>query len=196
LCRITPPTTPTPSRESPPPHDPLPIEELAAMSDVETERVDEPGDSTQSRNDRRVIGRIVLVELAVVLLIVIGIGGFIRGASAPDSADAAGSAQPAASPTVDLDDLPDATAGIYRYVADHAGHFTELPCYCGCEQGLGHRNLEDCFVNADGDWDAHASGCVVCTQEAIAAREQLDAGVTIGDVRQSIIDHFGPPPQA
>lgn len=163
------------------------------MSDVETQRVDEPTDSTQRRNDRRIIVRIVLAELAFVLLIVIGIGGFIRGASAPDPADAA---RPAASPTVGLDDLPDATAGIYRYAADHAGHFTEIPCYCGCEQSLGHRNLEDCFVNADGDWDAHAAGCAVCTQEAIAAREQLDAGITIGDVRQSIIDSFGPPPQA
>ena len=169
------------------------------MSDVETERVDEPGDSTHSRNDRRIVVRIVLVELAVVLLIVIGIGGFIRGASAPDPADAAGAAdaaQPAESPTADLADLPDATAGIYRYAAGHAGHFTELPCYCGCEQSLGHLNLEDCFVNADGNWDAHASGCAVCTQEAIAAREQLDVGITIGDVRQSIIDSFGPPPQA
>ena len=169
------------------------------MSDVETQRVDEPIDGTQNRNDRRIIVRIVLAELAVVLLIAIGIGGFIRGASAPDPADAAGAAdaaQPAESPTVALADLPDATAGIYRYAAGHAGHFTELPCYCGCEQGLGHLNLEDCFVNADGDWDAHAAGCVVCTQEAIAAREQLDAGITIGDVRQSIIDSFGPPPQA
>lgn len=169
------------------------------MSDIETERVDEPGGRTQSRNGRRDIVRIVLAELAVVLLIAVGIGGFIRGASAPDPADAAGAAgaaQPAESPTVDLDDLPDATAGIYRYAADHTGHFTQLPCYCGCEQGLGHLNLEDCFVNADGDWDAHASGCAVCTQEAIAAREQLDAGITIGDVRQSIIDRFGPPPQA
>jgi hypothetical protein len=178
--------------------DPLPVEERAAMRDVETDRVDEPGEGTESGNSW-VIVRIVLAELALVLLIAIGIGGFIRGASAPDPADAAepaDGARPAASSTVALADLPDATAGIYRYAAGHAGHFTELPCYCGCEQSLGHLNLEDCFVNANGDWDAHASGCAVCTQEAIAAREQLDAGITIGDVRQSIIDSFGPPPAA
>jgi hypothetical protein len=75
-------------------------------------------------------------------------------------------------------------------------HFADIPCYCGCDRGLGHRNLEDCFVNAAGDWDAHASGCGVCTAEAIAAREQLDAGIAIAEVRQSIIDRFGPPPAA
>jgi hypothetical protein len=169
------------------------------MSDAEAERVHEPGEGTERGNGRRVIVRIVLAELAVVLLIAVGISGFIRGASAPDPVDAAGPAdasRPAASPTVALADLPESTADVYRYAASHAGHFTELPCYCGCEQSLGHLNLEDCFVNADGDWDAHASGCAVCTQEAIAAREQLDAGIPIGDVRQSIIDRFGPAPAA
>ncbi len=163
------------------------------MSDVETQRADEPGDGTNSGNSRRIIVRIVVAELALVLAIAVGLAGFVRGAGAPDAAEAA---RPAAAPTVALAELPDATAGVYRYAAFHADHFAEIPCYCGCEQTLGHRNLEDCFVNADGDWDAHASGCAVCSQEALAAREQLDAGVAIGDVRQSIIDSFGPPPAA
>jgi hypothetical protein len=176
-----------------PPDGPLVLEEPAAMSDVGSDRADEPRKGIGGRNDRRIIVRIVLAELALVLLIAVGIGAFIRGAGAPDSADAA---RPAASPTVDLADLPDSMAGIYGYAADHAGHFADIPCYCGCEQSLGHLDLEDCFVSSDGDWDAHASGCAVCTQEAIAAREQLDAGIAIGDVRQSIIDSFGPPPAA
>ncbi len=153
------------------------------MSDMESDRAD----------DRRSIIRIALAELTLVLLIFVGVAALIRGASAPDPADAA---SVAATPTVELTALPEATADVYRYAADHAGHFTEIPCYCGCDIGLGHRNLEDCFVNAAGDWDAHASGCAVCTAEAVAAREQLDAGVAIGDVRQSIIDRFGPPPEA
>ncbi len=163
------------------------------MTDVETQRAEEPAKGTRNGNGRRTIVRIVLAELAFLLAIAIGLAGFVRGASGLDIPDAP---RAAATPTVDLADLPDATARIYSYAADHAGHFAEIPCYCGCEQGLGHRNLEDCFVNAAGDWDAHASGCAVCTDEAIAAQKQLDAGIAIGDVRQSIIDSFGPPPAA
>lgn len=163
------------------------------MSNMEAERGDEPGDGTENGNDRWSIVRITLAELSLVMLIFVGVAALIRGASAPDPADAAPAA---ASPTVALADLPDATADVYRYAADHAIHFTEIPCYCGCESSLGHRDLGDCFVNAAGDWDAHASGCGVCTAEAIAAREQLDAGVAISDVRQSIIDRFGPTPAA
>lgn len=163
------------------------------MSDTETERADEPADGTERGDDRRSIVRIILAELALVALIFAGVAALIRGASAADPADAAPAA---ASPTVDLADLPEATADVYRYAADHATHFADIPCYCGCENTLGHRNLEDCFVNAAGDWDAHASGCGVCSAEAIAAREQLDAGIAIAEIRQSIIDRFGPPPAA
>ena len=151
------------------------------MNDVETDRGDDLGDGTEGDNDRLSVIRIVLAELALVALIFVGVAVLIRGASGADLADAAPAA---ASLTVDLADLPDVTADVYRYAADHAMHFTEIPCFCGCDRGLGHRNLEDCFVNADGDWDAHASGCGVCTAEAIAAREQLDAGIAIAEVRQ------------
>lgn len=163
------------------------------MTDVEADRGDAPGDGTEGDNDRRSVVRIILAELALVALIFVGVAALIRGASAPDPADAAPAA---ATPTVNLADLPDVTADVYRYAADHAMHFTDIPCYCGCDRSLGHRNLEDCFVNATGDWDAHASGCGVCTAEAVAAREQLDAGIGIAEVRQSIIDRFGPPPAA
>lgn len=163
------------------------------MTDVEADRSDALGDGTEGDNDRRSVVRIILAELALVALIFVGVAALIRGASAPDPADAAPAA---ATPTVNLADLPDVSADVYRYAADHAMHFTDIPCYCGCDRSLGHRNLEDCFVNATGDWDAHASGCGVCTAEAVAAREQLDAGIGIAEVRQSIIGRFGPPPAA
>ncbi len=163
------------------------------MNDTEPDRGDDPGDGAEGDNDRRSIVRIILAELALVALLLVGVAALIRGASAPDPADAAPAA---ATPTVNLADLSEVTADVYRYAADHAMHFTDIPCYCGCEKSLGHRNLEDCFVNATGDWDAHASGCGVCTAEAIAAREQLDAGIAIAEVRQSINDRFGPPPAA
>ena len=163
------------------------------MSNNETEHAKEAVEDIDGGRHGPSLVQIVLAELAVVLLIAVGVVGLIRGASAADTGDGARSL---ATPTVNLADLPDATAEVYRYAADHASHFAELPCYCGCEQSLGHRDLEECFVNTAGDWDAHASGCAVCTAEAIAAREQLAAGIAISDVRQSIITRFGPPPAA
>lgn len=139
------------------------------------------------------IMRIVLAELVLVVLIAVGVTVLIRGASGPDPNDAF-AATPGA--TVSLAVLQPATADIYRYAAEHAEHFKAIPCYCGCEQTLGHRNLEDCFVNPNGGWDAHASGCNVCTAEAIAIRELLDTNTPIDAVRQTIVERFGPPPEA
>ena len=138
-----------------------------------------------------VVVKIILAELALVALIAVGVAALIRGASGADNNDAYAMAAPA---TVSLDALPSAMADVYQYASAHAEHFMQLPCYCGCQQSLGHRNLEDCFVTPGGDWDAHASGCGVCTAEAVTARELLDTNTEIGTVRQAIVDRYGPPP--
>ena len=61
----------------------------------------------------------------------------------------------------------------------------------GCDRMLGHRNLGDCFVTATGDWDAHASGCGICTAEALTARAQLDAGVAAAVVAAELTTRYG-----
>lgn len=131
------------------------------------------------------------VEFAVLVLIAFGIVGLIRSASGPDTPHAM-----AATPvvTVDLSTVTPAVAADYHFAADHLAEFAQIPCYCGCDRSVGHRNLADCYVTADGAWDAHASGCAVCGNETATAREQLAAGVSITDVRTSIIDQYGPPP--
>lgn len=151
--------------------------------------------TTPSNDEPRPRGtlRVVVVEMALVLFVVVAVGGTIRGASAPDPSDVRGSEL---STTVSLESLPVATAEMYKYAADHADHFASLPCHCGCDRSLGHRNLEDCFVNPAGGWDAHAAGCGVCIAEARTAQELLDADTVIGAVRQVIIDRYGPLPAA
>ena len=152
------------------------------------------GDSPPSQVDTGpgVVVKIILAELALVALIAVGVAALIRGASGADPSDAFAASPPA---TVSLAVLPSTMADIYQYAADHSDHFAQLPCYCGCEHSLGHRNLEDCFVNAvGGGWDAHASGCGVCTAEAVTARELLDTNTEIDTVRQAIVDRYGPPP--
>ena len=135
--------------------------------------------------------KILGFELVVLALIVLGIVGLIRGASEPDGAVAM--AEPPVV-TVELSNVTSAIADDYHYAADNLTNFAQIPCYCGCDRSLGHRNLADCYVTATGAWDAHASGCAVCGNETATAREQLTAGTPIIDVRSSIIDQYGPPP--
>ena len=159
------------------------------MNDIESEATASHG---QPR-DRPGYGWIIAVELVFVAFVGLGVAGLTRGASAadPDHAIHAPTAV-----TVSLAELPAETADMYRYAAGHATQFTQLPCYCGCDRSLGHRNLVDCFVTADGSWDAHASGCAVCTLEASTAKELIATGTDVAIVRQTIIDRYGPPPAA
>ena len=57
----------------------------------------------------------------------------------------------------------------YRLAVDHRELFAQMPCYCGCGAMPEdpHRNLLDCFINADGTFDPHASGCEVCVDIAV-----------------------------
>jgi hypothetical protein len=159
------------------------------MNDIETGTTPDE----EHQRDRSGYGWIIAFELALVVFVGLGVAVLVRGASAADPDHAVHS--PTAV-TVSLASLPMETADMYRYAADHAEQFKEIPCYCGCDRSLGHRNLEDCFVTADGRWDAHASGCTVCTIEASSAEELIDTGIATAVVRQTIIDRYGPPPAA
>jgi hypothetical protein len=135
--------------------------------------------------------KIVGLEIAVLALIALGIGGLIRGASGADDDDTMASPPVV---TVELSTVTPAIAADYHYAADHLADVAQIPCYCGCDRSLNHRNLADCYVTPTGAWDAHASGCVVCGNETATVREQLAAGAPIADVRDSIIAQYGPPP--
>lgn len=133
--------------------------------------------------------KLVGFSLAVLAVVGLGLVGLKRAASDADHAAAA-------TPVVlaDLSTVTPAIAADYHYAAEHLADFAQIPCYCGCDESVGHRHLADCYVTSTGAWDAHASGCAVCGYETAAAREQLAAGAPIADVSTSIIDQFGPPP--
>lgn len=140
----------------------------------------EPAEDTAAvpspRWGRRVAGFIGLVVLtAAATLLVVGRGG--------------GTAGPA---PLDLATVPENIAGHYRYALAHADAYREIPCWCGCQQYLGHGNLEDCFVQPDGKgWEAHAAGCGVCNGEAAIAERMLDAGSTPAEVAEVVNLEFG-----
>ena len=134
---------------------------------------------------------ILAIEASVMALVLVGIGALILGARGAD-ADHSMAAPPPV--TVQLADVSDDIADNYRYASEHLSDFVQIPCYCGCDKMLGHRNLADCYVTPSGEWDAHAAGCAVCAQETLSAREQLAAGASIAVTADLIIEQYGPPP--
>jgi hypothetical protein len=133
----------------------------------------------------------VAAVLAVALLLPIGIVVAIL-AGAGTTTDDHG---PTAVAPLDLESVSPGIAEHYRFAAAHEDELRQVPCFCGCEEFLGHSDLYDCFVRADGaGWDAHAAGCGVCIGEAITARQLLDTGSTPGQVRDAVIEQFGTTP--
>ena len=136
--------------------------------------------------------RVLAVVAIVVVLVGMVAAGLVVGTSGADS-DHANGASTGGPVTVRLADLQPETASLYRYAASHSSHFAELPCFCGCDTMLGPRSLADCFVTPTGAWDAHASGCGVCTAEALVARDALDRGTPVAAVRASLVAQYGQP---
>jgi Protein of unknown function with PCYCGC motif len=62
----------------------------------------------------------------------------------------------------------------------------QLPCYCHCDRGMGHKSLHSCFE------DDHAAHCAVCVDEALLAyRLQKEENLSAEQVRQKIIEKYG-----
>jgi len=61
----------------------------------------------------------------------------------------------------------------------------QLPCYCGCMSGFGHRNNLDCFH------DAHGVECSMCQDIALDARDMHKDGMQIVRIRELIKQKYG-----
>lgn len=61
----------------------------------------------------------------------------------------------------------------------------QLPCYCHCDKGFGHKSLHTCFV------DDHAAHCAVCIDEALLAYQlQKGEGLRPEQIRERIIAQY------
>jgi hypothetical protein len=61
----------------------------------------------------------------------------------------------------------------------------QLPCYCYCDRGMGHKSLHSCFE------DRHASVCKICMDEAQLAVKLQKQGLSTADIRKQITNDFG-----
>ena len=61
----------------------------------------------------------------------------------------------------------------------------QLPCYCHCDKGFGHKSLHSCYV------DNHASMCAVCVDEVLLAYNlQKQEKLTPEQIRERIITQY------
>lgn len=61
----------------------------------------------------------------------------------------------------------------------------QLPCYCHCDKGFGHKSLHSCYA------DNHASMCAVCVDEALMAyRLEKQEHLKPAQIRERIIAKY------
>ncbi len=128
-----------------------------------------------------------IVAFAVAVWLVIGplAQGEATGGDAPQML------QVAPGGAVDLASLPSEHQVLYEAAAADPEVFTQVRCYCGCEDFLAHRHLLDCFERPEGGWERHATGCAVCLAEAEEVAEQRAAGIPLDEIVRRIDNRYG-----
>jgi hypothetical protein len=88
-------------------------------------------------------------------------------------------------PTLDPEKFSGVTREAYRAVREIPVTIAQLPCYCHCDRGFGHKSLYSCFE------DDHAAHCAVCTQEAVLAlRLEKEQKLTPAQIRDTIVAQY------
>jgi hypothetical protein len=89
-------------------------------------------------------------------------------------------------PTLASEKFPGKTREAYQAAKDIPQTLAQLPCYCYCDRGLGHKSLHSCF---EGD---HAAHCDVCVNEALMAyRLEKQQKLSVAQIRERITAEYG-----
>ena len=88
-------------------------------------------------------------------------------------------------PTLAPEKFPGKIRDAYQAAKDIPQTLAQLPCYCHCDRGMGHKSLHSCFE------DDHAAHCATCTDEALMAyRLQKEQHLSAKQIRERIIAEF------
>jgi hypothetical protein len=87
-------------------------------------------------------------------------------------------------PTLQPEQFFGPTRDAYRVVKEIPETIAQLPCYCHCDQSIGHKSLHSCFQ------DTHASQCTVCVGEALMAYNLQKSGLNPAQIRDRIIAQY------
>ena len=88
-------------------------------------------------------------------------------------------------PTLDPERFTGMTRDAYRAVRQIPVTIAQLPCYCHCDEGFGHKSLYSCFQ------DDHAAHCDVCVREALLALTlEKEQRLNPAEIRQQIVEQY------
>ena len=88
-------------------------------------------------------------------------------------------------PTLNPESFTGITRDAYRAVKEIPVTIAQLPCYCHCDQGFGHKSLYSCFE------DDHAAHCDVCVREALLALKlEKEQKMTPAQIRETIVKQY------
>lgn len=88
-------------------------------------------------------------------------------------------------PTLDPERFTGLTRDAYRAVRAIPVTIAQLPCYCHCDEGFGHKSLYSCFE------DDHAAHCDVCVREALLALTlEKEHKLTPAQIRERIVAQY------
>ena len=88
-------------------------------------------------------------------------------------------------PTLAPEKFTGLTRDAYRAAREIPETLAQMPCYCYCDRGMGHKSLHSCFE------DDHASHCVTCINEALLAYKLEKEGKSATEIRDRINETFG-----
>ena len=73
----------------------------------------------------------------------------------------------------------------YQVAREIPETLAQLPCYCYCDQGFGHKSLHSCY---ESDHSAH---CATCVDEALMAYQlEKEQKLSPAQIREKIIERF------
>lgn len=92
-------------------------------------------------------------------------------------------------PTLAPEKFVGKTREAYKAVKVIPRTIAQLPCYCECDKGFGHKSLYSCYE------DDHAAHCAVCVDEVLLALRLLkEEKLTPEQIRERIIAQYSAAP--
>jgi hypothetical protein len=89
-------------------------------------------------------------------------------------------------PTLPPEQFTGLTRDAYRAAREIPQTIAQMPCYCHCDRGMGHKSLYSCFE------DDHASHCATCVNEALLAYKlEREGKLSPAQIRDKIVEQFG-----
>ena len=70
----------------------------------------------------------------------------------------------------------------YELAAKIPDTLHQLPCFCHCDRGMGHKSLRSCFEGT------HGAQCDTCMSELFYAYGEKQKGKTVAQIRKGIIE--------